>query len=242
MREINIKSNLIIVLVILLSFFVMSCGNNLVKNAEKSEEIENVLNSIDATDEKKEMNSNADAMRNNQNSRLNAGLGGIDKSKDEVLQNLIETEVPKFQQFSYTDYQSNITIDYNLFIPKNYDENKKYPLVQFIPDASLFGKGALASLTQGYGALVWTTDEAQLKNECFVYVPTFNYGLKNNYPSLNVRMSSTVDDDYNVSEDVFINIDCIKDICKKYSIDTDRIYTTGQSMGGIISFFLCNIF
>ncbi len=53
MREINIKNNLIIVLVILLSFFVMSCGDNLVKNAEKSEEIENVLNSIDVSDEKK---------------------------------------------------------------------------------------------------------------------------------------------------------------------------------------------
>ncbi len=73
-------------------------------------------------------------------------------------------------------------------------------------------------------------------------MPTFNYGLKNNYPSLNVRMSSIVDDDYNVSEDVFINIDCIKDICKKYSIDTDRIYTTGQSMGGIISFFYATYF
>ena len=44
------------------------------------------------------------------------------------------------------------------------------------------------------------------------------------------------------SEDVFVNIDCIKDICKKYSIDTDRIYTTGQSMGGILSFFYAAYF
>ena len=38
-------------------------------------------------------------------------------------------------------------------------------------------------------------------------------------------------------KDVFINIDVIKDICNNYSIDTNRIYTTGQSMGGILSFF-----
>lgn len=55
-------------------------------------------------------------------------------------------------------------------------------------------------------------------------------------------MESVVDDDNNVSEDVFINIDVIKDICKNYSIDTDRIYTTGQSMGGILSFFYATYF
>ena len=155
---------------------------------------------------------------------------------------MIVTEIPKFKQFSYTDEQSNITIEYNLYIPKNYDPNKKYPLVQFIPDASAFGKGTLFSLKQGYGGLVWTTEEAQAKNECFVYVPTFNYGLSQNYPNLNVRMESTVDDDHNVSEDVFVNLDVIKNICKNYSIDTDRIYTTGQSMGGILSFFYATYF
>ena len=233
----KMSKNKILFFLIVLCIFTMSCTNN-IKNADDDIEITNEESSVEVSNRN---NNIENAVNNGQNERPN-GAGGIDKSSDEVLQGLIETEVPKFKQFSYKDEQSNITIEYNLYIPKNYDSNKKYPMVQFIPDASLFGKGAIPSLTQGYGALVWTTDDAQSKNECFVYVPTFSQGLKNDYPSLNMRMSSVVDDDNNVSEDVFVNIDCIKDICKNYSIDTDRIYTTGQSMGGIISFFYATYF
>ena len=234
---------ILLLFLFILSVFVMSCGsNNSIKNQVESAETESIKSSISGSDEQKDERDGFDQSRNAQGERPNGGMGGPDKSGDEVLQGLIETEIPKFQQFSYTDEQSNITIEYNLYIPKNYDPNKKYPMVQFIPDASAFGKGTLFALKQGYGGLVWTTDEAQSKNECFVYVPAFNQGLKNDYPTLNVRMSSVVDDDYNVSEDVFVNIDCIKDICKKYSIDTDRIYTTGQSMGGILSFFYAAYF
>ena len=234
---------ILLLLMFTLSVFVMSCGsNNSIKNQVENAETESIKSSMSGSDEQKDERDGFDHSRNGQGERPNGGMGGPDKSGDEVLQGLIETEIPKFQQFSYTDEQSNITIEYNLYIPKNYDPNKKYPMVQFIPDASAFGKGTLFALKQGYGGLVWTTDEAQSKNECFVYVPAFNQGLKNDYPTLNVRMSSVVDDDYNVSEDVFVNIDCIKDICKKYSIDTDRIYTTGQSMGGILSFFYAAYF
>ena len=234
---------ILLLFLFILSVFVMSCGsNNSIKNQVESAETESIKSSISGSDEQKDEREGFDHSRNGQGERPNGRMGGPDKSGDEVLQGLIETEIPKFQRFSYTDEQSNITIEYNLYIPKNYDPNKKYPMVQFIPDASAFGKGTLFALKQGYGGLVWTTDEAQSKNECFVYVPAFNQGLKNDYPTLNVRMSSVVDDDYNVSEDVFVNIDCIKDLCKKYSIDTDRIYTTGQSMGGILSFFYAAYF
>ena len=220
-----------ILLLVVIGAFAISCNNKMMSS-----------NNTETETVKETKVENTNAMNNGQMTRPNGGMGGPDKSGDEVLQKLIGTEVPKFKQFSYTDEQSNITIEYNLFIPENYDSNKKYPMVQFIPDASLFGKGTLTSLTQGYGALVWTTEEAQSKNECFVYVPTFNYGLNQNYPNLNVRMESTVDDDHNVSEDVFVNLDVIKNICKNYSIDTDRIYTTGQSMGGILSFFYATYF
>ena len=235
------KRNILIALVIALGLVTISCSNNnQVKNETSIKET--MIEESSIQEQKENANQNVNQNHEGQGGRPSGGMGGPDKSGDTVLQGLIQTEVPKFKQFSYIDKQSNITIEYNLFIPKNYDPSKKYPMVQFIPDASLFGKGTEASLKQGYGALVWTTDEAQSKNECFVYVPAFNQGLKNDYPSLNVRMDSTVDDDYNVSEDVFVNIDCIKDICNKYSIDADRIYTTGQSMGGILSFFYAAYF
>ena len=218
----------------LLTISLFACANT--KSMESAETKNLSETTVNASVNNEERNGER-ANSQNQGVRQGGGMGGMDKSGDEVLQNLIKSEVPKFKTLTYKDEDSGIEIIYNLYIPKNYDKNKKYPLVQFIPDASLFGKTAEASLTQGYGALVWTTDEAQVKNECFVYVPTFNQGLKNDYPELNVRMSSIVDDDSHFSEDVFINIDCIESLCEEYSIDKDRIYTTGQSMGGITSFF-----
>lgn len=231
-------------IITLMTFLLVSCSKNKSISNEAASETLNVNESKEEIVEvMNEENNNQSGFRpgGEGNNRPNGG-GGIDKSNDEMLQSLIESEVPKFKQFSYTDDVSGITINYNLFIPENYDKDKKYPLVQFIPDASLFGKDTLSQLTQGYGGLVWTTKEAQNKNECFVYVPAFSSGLKKEYATINTRMDSVVDDDYNVSEDVFVNIDCIKDICNKYSIDTDRIYTTGQSMGGIVSFFYASYF
>lgn len=226
-----------VVLFVTLSILILQgCDANQIAIKEEldigqNETINNIL----------ENNNNVEAQSTN-NRNIQAGMGGMDKSNDQVLQKLIETEVPKFKTFSYKDENSGVEIIYNLFIPNNYDKNKKYPLVQFIPDASLFGKPAKESLTQGYGALVWTTDEAQEKNECFVYVPVFNQGLKNDYPELNVRMQSIVDDDFHLSEDAYVNIDCLKKIISEYSIDENRIYTTGQSMGGMTSFYYACFF
>ena len=245
MNKVNIaKKCMKLFIMTLMTFLLVSCNESKNMSNEVASETLNVNESKEESSEiLKETNNNQGGVRpsGEGNNRPNGG-GGIDKSDDETLQSLIESEVPKFKQFSYTDDASGITVNYNLFIPENYDSNKKYPMVQFIPDASLFGKDTLSQLTQGYGGLVWTTEEAQKKNECFVYVPAFSGGLSHDYKTVQSRMESVVDDDNNVSEDVFINLDVIKDICKNYSIDTDRIYTTGQSMGGILSFFYATYF
>ena len=72
---------------------------------------------------------------------------------------MIKSEVPQFKQFDYTDAVTGKTIKYNLFIPNNLDESKQYPLVLFMADASTPGSDVTRPLTQGYGALVWATDE-----------------------------------------------------------------------------------
>ena len=204
-----------------LSLLLFSCSGE--------ERIENLNeDNIEAVKNKESEENKINDINNPQNNEMRnnrgGGQGGIDKTNDEVLQNLIKTEVPKFKQFTYTDENSGIIIEYNLFIPNNYDVNKKYPMVQFIPDASLFGKDTKSQLTQGYGGLVWTTDEAQSKNECFVYVSAFSSGLKKEYPSLNTRMDSVVDDDYNVPEGVVSNNEHMYSFDYAYKTDAAREY------------------
>ncbi|MCI7181939.1 MAG: hypothetical protein MSA26_15545 [Lachnospiraceae bacterium] len=45
-----------------------------------------------------------------------------------------------------------------------------------------------------------------------------------------------VDDNFNTSSQIDVAVNLIYNLCSTYSIDTDRLYTTGQSMGGMTSF------
>ena len=115
--------------------------------------------------------------------------------------------------------------NYNLYIPKDYDPRKKYPLVQFIHDAAACGKDTRLALAQGTGALVWASPEVQKEHPCFVFAPQFDG------PPI-------VDDEWNVDErleDAKVALDNVLDL---YSIDRNRIYTTGQSMGCMASIVL----
>jgi len=150
--------------------------------------------------------------------------GGADKAYDTGLLKLREAMAPKFETFEFKDGVTGRTMTYNLFIPKDYDKNKSYPLVQFIADASTVGKGAAAPLKQGYGGIIWATDESQAENPSFVLVPSF------------AGPDWAVNDKFETSEEVDIAYRLLNDVVARYSIDKNRIYTTGQSMGGMISF------
>ncbi len=147
----------------------------------------------------------------------------IDKSGDANLQSMIKTLVPEFKQLQYTDSETGKTMKYNLYSPKNMDSSKKYPLVLFIADASTPGEDYTTPLTQGYGGLVWATSEWQAAHPCYVLVPQFS--------------GVAVNDAYEHTDEVDIAVRMLKSITADKNIDTDRLYTTGQSMGGMISMY-----
>ena len=151
------------------------------------------------------------------------GGPAIDKSGDSTLQAMIKEIVPQFRQLEYTDAETGITMKYNLYSPKDAVAGKKYPLVLFIADASTPGADATRPLTQGYGALVWATEESQKQNPCYVLVPQFS--------------GVAVNDDYEHTDEVDVAIRLLDNVTKNNSVDTNRLYTTGQSMGGMISMY-----
>ena len=152
------------------------------------------------------------------------GGGRPDKSADAELQDMIEEVAPKFELLTYEDAESGTSLQYQLFVPENYDASQSYPLLQFIPDSSVVGKGAADVLTQGWGGLVFATEEEQAKHPSFVVVPVFT--------------ETVVNDNFGHSEQIETAVRLIRSLTEQYSIDTDRIYTTGQSMGGMTSFYL----
>jgi predicted peptidase len=135
----------------------------------------------------------------------------------------ITPTVDDFTQQIYTDTNyNNETLAYNLYVPKNYDNSKSYPLVLFMHDAGVVGAiDPRAALTQGNGAVIWATPESQTKNECFVVAPLYPHVI--------------ADDSSQTTEYMDITIDLINDLADEYSIDTNKIYNTGQSMGCMTS-------
>ena len=156
--------------------------------------------------------------------RMGGGGGQTDKSSDTQLQAMIAEVAPKFQLMTYEDAETGTTLQYQLYVPENYDESQSYPLIQFIPDASAVGRDASYVLTQGWGGLIWATEKEQAKHPAFVVVPVFT--------------ETVVDDDFNHSEQIEVAVRLIQSLTEQYSIDTNRLYTTGQSMGGMTSFYL----
>ncbi len=151
------------------------------------------------------------------------GGAAIDKSADSTLQAMIRAEVPEFRQLVYTDSATGISLKYNLFTPKHMDASRDYPLVLFMADASTPGDDYTSPLTQGYGALVWATDAWQAKNPCYVLVPQF--------------AGVAVNDAYEHTDEVDVVIRLLKSLQDDKNIDAARLYTTGQSMGGMISMY-----
>ena len=147
----------------------------------------------------------------------------IDKTGDTVLQSMIKEVVPRFKQMEYKDSITGKTLMYNLLVPKDMEEAKDYPLVLFMADASTPGLDATRPLTQGYGALVWGTDSWQQKHPCYVLVPQFS--------------GVAVNDAYEHTDEVDIVARLVMSIAETENVDKKRLYTTGQSMGGMISMY-----
>ena len=151
--------------------------------------------------------------------------GGADKAYDSELLALRAEIAPKFKTFEFKDSETGKVMTYDIFIPENYDSSKSYPLVQFIADASTVGRGAEAPLMQGYGGIIWATEESQKENPAFVLVPTIK------------GPEWAVNDQWQTSDEVGIAHRLLMDVIATYNVDTNRIYTTGQSMGGMMSFY-----
>jgi len=135
------------------------------------------------------------------------------------IKNLI---VENFKQFVYKDPKTGTTVKYNLYIPKNYDKNKKYPLVLFMHDVGVLSEDTKTTLLQGNGAISFATPEEQERHEAFVLAPQYS--------------RKVVDDNGDITSDLDATVNLIKDyLISKYSIDEKKLYATGQSMGGMMA-------
>lgn len=132
--------------------------------------------------------------------------------------------VDDFRQFRFTDPETGLILNYNLFIPRDYDPAKAYPLVLFMHDAGVTGTNPLRTLEQGLGAVAFASPRDQAKHPSFVLAPQYPVALANDASQTSVYADITVR--------------LIAALQREYSLDGDRLYTTGQSGGCMTSIAL----
>jgi predicted peptidase len=115
-------------------------------------------------------------------------------------------------------------LPYRLYVPLGYDANRKYPLLLWLHGGEGRGSDNVKQLNGGnqIGTHFWAGKDVQLKFPMFELVPQCPSGDNWSDPDLNQP-----------TKWLELTMSALADVQKEFSIDPDRIYLAGQSMGGL---------
>lgn len=136
------------------------------------------------------------------------------------------TIMDEFKTYIYTDPTTGNSIPYNVFLPKNYDASKQYPLYFFIADSSANINDNRTVLFQGNGATIFASPEEQAKHEAIIVAPQYTQDLIDS-----LGMMTTDKNEWTPGLTLVDNL--LHHVIATYPIDKNRIYGSGQSQGGM---------
>jgi predicted peptidase len=129
----------------------------------------------------------------------------------------------EFRKKVYASKKSE-QLPYRLYVPLGYDSNRKYPLLLWLHGGDGRGNDNVKQLNGGnqIGVHFWASKDVQLNFPMFELVPQCPSGDNWSDPELNQP-----------TKWLEMTMRALADVEKEFSIDTDRIYIAGQSMGGL---------
>ncbi len=213
------KKTLSLLLAVIMVCSLAACGNS-------SSQEENTPSTDNTSTQ--EPTETTDTASTDVSTETASAMGTVTNTLAEDEDALIATYANKFEQKTYSDSESGLSITYNLYLPEGYDASGSYPMVVFIGDSSCAGNDATRSLTQGRGGLVWATTEWQSVYPTIVAVPTYPETILDDHGS------------YTTTEYVELTKRYIDYMSSEYAVDTKRIYGTGQSMGCMTTLILAS--
>jgi predicted peptidase len=115
------------------------------------------------------------------------------------------------------------TMPYRLFVPQGYNKRKKYPLVLWLHGGAGRGNDNLKQISGGntIGSHVWTEPQNQSRHSCFVVAP--QCADNELWATLGTAKPT---------EQLRHVLELLQDLQRTFSVDAQRLYVTGQSMGG----------
>jgi predicted peptidase len=110
------------------------------------------------------------------------------------------------------------TTPYRVFVPKEYNSAKKYPLVLWLHGSGSVGKDNRKQITQAstMGTHTWTRPGNQAKYPAFVVAP----------------QCCQLGASWTTPAQLGLVIEILATLQQEFSIDATRLYVAGQSMGG----------
>ena len=127
-----------------------------------------------------------------------------------------------FRKDVYVD-KDGARLPYRLFVPHSYSNRQSYPLVLWLHGGNGRGADNVKQLTQQneLGSHFWISNEVQAKFPAFVLAPQCPTDQVWADPEFNQPGKALI-----------LTIQTLAKIQKEYSVDPERIYVIGQSMGG----------
>jgi predicted peptidase len=137
-------------------------------------------------------------------------------ARAERVRPLLEETLKRFEKRTFFT-EKGAAIPYRFFEPENREKDKVYPLVVYLHGSGGRGSDNIKQVSGGniWGARIWLLPENQKKFPSFVIAP----------------QSSITDFEWSKEELTALKT-LLDQIIQKLNIDKNRIYVTGQSMGG----------
>ena len=145
-----------------------------------------------------------------------------------------------FEERTYEDAETGLTIPYELYVPSNYDPAKEYPVVYVLHGAGQRAQSTDMLLKRYQSATIWAKDSEAGINECIVVSPQVVGEDGNGWTQFMVEYDKVgeVENPYEFQDWSIAGHNLLQEIKKEYNVDENRIYATGLSMGGFGSFAL----
>lgn len=146
----------------------------------------------------------------------------------------------RLQKRVFTNVQGD-SLPYRLFVPAKYERTQKYPLILFLHGAGERGSDNEAQLKHAQ-VLRFISDEVQARHPCFLVAPQCPVSgdrQQSRWAEVYWGLEPPSQTPGQPTKPMRLTMELLDALANEYSIDPERRYVTGLSMGGYGAFDLC---
>ncbi|MBT6148189.1 MAG: prolyl oligopeptidase family serine peptidase [Gemmatimonadetes bacterium] len=136
-----------------------------------------------------------------------------------LVTDVVTPDPSRFQARRHAGSQEEM--NYRLFVPTDYDRNRSYPIVLLLHGGGSRGPDNESQLA-GVGPYLFSGEQVQSQHPSFVLVPKVE--------DVNGQWAS--DDDDRLSINLLTVLEILDALEEEFSIDAQRLYVLGGSLGG----------